>query len=352
VNGHLAGVLVKLAIFAAVSVVLTTVVIASLLDVNTNPTKTYRAIFSNSSGLQSGDVVRIAGVEVGKVTDVSLRGYLSQVTFSVNSDQGLTTTTQADIHYENLLGQRFLALLGGSTPGAPLRPGATIPQSNTAPALDLTALYQDFQPLFAALTPADINQISASIISILQGETGTIGDLVTQTASITANLADRGQVITQVVDNLTGLLDTVAAHNDQLGQLIDGLTQLASAVAGERNQIGSTITSVGTLTTNVSGLITSAGPSINQAITGLSNASATLAANQSGIDGAIQGLPKLLTVLNKLASSGSYLSLYLCNLNVQFSGPVSLLNPPTAASLITLPSGAVGDQTQHTANCS
>ena len=59
----LPGTIVKVTIFTVVSVIITSIVISSLLDVDTQPATGYFAEFSNASGLQPGDTVRIAGVE-------------------------------------------------------------------------------------------------------------------------------------------------------------------------------------------------------------------------------------------------------------------------------------------------
>ena len=57
---------------------------------------------------------------------------------------------------------------------AMLRPGATIPVNQTRPPLNLTVVFNGFKPLFQALSPNDINQLSFEIIQVLQGEGGTV----------------------------------------------------------------------------------------------------------------------------------------------------------------------------------
>jgi phospholipid/cholesterol/gamma-HCH transport system substrate-binding protein len=325
------------------------------------PTHGFRAAFSNVSGLQSGDTVRIAGVEVGKVTSVQLAGDHAIIAFTLDATQHMTTTTKAEIHYENLLGQRFLALVAGPPGGSVLPGGSTIPMSRTVPPLDLTSVFNGFQPLFAALTPNQVNQLTGSIIQVFQGESGTISDLVTQTASLTSNLADRQQVIDQVLVNLAGLLNSVGAHQQQLGQLIDSFSSVVNAQANERVQIGSTVSGLSAFTSSLSNIIGQSQPALDQDISALASVSASLVANQQGIDAAIQGFPGILTTLNKISSSGNYLSVYICDLTIQVNGApdVSLVagvpvpTPPQYLQFdpIHLPSGAIGDQTQHTANC-
>src|SRR4051812_18453100 len=132
----------------------------------------YKAVFSNASMLEKGDDVRVAGVSVGEVKKVEhYKRTMALVTFTARSDVPLTTTSRAEVRYLNLVGDRYLALVEGSagdgtdalpegdlsatagggeshdppTTGTRLHAGATIPVSQTTPALDLTTLFNGFQ---------------------------------------------------------------------------------------------------------------------------------------------------------------------------------------------------------------
>ncbi|HTT86751.1 MAG TPA: MCE family protein [Acidimicrobiales bacterium] len=349
---------VKVALFTAISLVITSIVISSLLDVNTQPATGYLAAFSNASGLQPGDTVRIAGVEVGKVSSVTLQDNHALVSFSVDDTQHLTTTTAAAIHFENLLGQRFLAVVPGKPGGRPLPAGGLIPLARTTPAIDLTAVFDGFQPLFSALSPDQVNQLAGSIIDVFQGESGTVSDIVAQTAALTNNLADRQQVIDTLLNSLSSLLNTVGVHDSQLGQLIGSFDTLASGLANSRGQIGSAIDNVASAESTTSNLLNEAQPTLNEDIQSLSGAVSSLSANQKGLDGVLQNFPGLLSTLTKIQSSGNWINVYLCNLTVDVNGQLDIsLIPGESPSgeypnPVTLPSGAIGNQGLHGASCS
>lgn len=63
-----------------------------------------------------------------------------------------------------------------------LPPGGLIPLSRTSPALDLDALIGGFKPVFRALDPAKVNNIANALITVFQGQGGTINDILDQTA--------------------------------------------------------------------------------------------------------------------------------------------------------------------------
>ena len=203
----------------------------------------YQAVFTTASMLEKGDDVRVAGVSVGEVKKVEhYHRNQALVTFRVKSEVPLTTTSRAEIRFLNLVGDRYLALEAGDEDGdampdgiddgiggtaAPTRPapapagaGATIPVDQTTPALDLTTLFNGFQPLFQALDPKQVNELSMNLVQVLQGEGGTIQELLANTASLTNSLADRDELIGQVVNNLTQTLDTVDQRHQELNTLV------------------------------------------------------------------------------------------------------------------------------------
>jgi phospholipid/cholesterol/gamma-HCH transport system substrate-binding protein len=354
-NPKLRADVIKLAIFTAVAVLITVSVVATLLDVHLGQSsRAYHAMFTDATGLEPGDVVRIAGVEVGKITGVSLTAdNQARVDFTVESSQPLTTTTKAEIEFENLLGQRYLAIVPSSQPGQPLRPGTTIPESLTVPGLDLTTVFSGFQPLLAALNPAQVNELTGSIIAVLQGESGAVANLVNQTAVLTSNLAQRQQVIYQVLDNLTPLLQSVNSRDAQLAELIDGLHAIVNGLAGEPQQLGGALSGLSSLTTNTSQLLNRLQPALDQDIGGLNGVTQELLQNQSQLSSVLGDLPALLNTLDKVAGQGSYLAIYLCDLTVNVSGPISVKLSPTVPQSpgLVVPEGLIGSPAYHSASC-
>ncbi|HET9731788.1 MAG TPA: MCE family protein [Acidimicrobiales bacterium] len=359
VNRKLRSDLIKLIIFLIVSVTITVSVVATLLDLKLGqPQSGYHAIFANATDLEAGDVVRIAGVEVGKVNGVTVtRDNQAKVDFTVESSQPLTTHALASVQFENLLGQRYLQVSQGAPGGQRLHSGATIPEDQTTPGLDLTAVFTGFQPLLAALNPTQINELTGSIIAILQGQAGAVGNLVDQTARLTSNLASKHQLIDEILNNLTPLLTTVNQDDSQIKQLIDGLDTLVTGLAGQRQQIGDAVTGLSNLNGAASGLLDRVQPALDQDLSGLQTVTGILTQNQGKLDTelgtAIQGLPGLLNALDKASSSGNYLAVYICDLTIATTNPISVkLSPGVPQSPpLNVPTGLIGVPTDHTPVC-
>src|SRR5258705_11668729 len=168
---------------------------------------TYNAIFDTVSGLKNGNFVRIAGVEVGKVKDITITDdATAQVTFTTDDAVVLTEGSRGVVRYDDLIGGRYLALEQGPGSTRKLPRGGTIGLDRTAPALDLDALIGGFRPLFHALDPNQVNALSGELISAFQGQGDSIGSFLTPPAALPSTPPDRHQLIGQRVVNLhTGL---------------------------------------------------------------------------------------------------------------------------------------------------
>ncbi|MEV0155189.1 MlaD family protein [Micromonospora sp. NPDC050686] len=314
------GPLVKLALFGAVTLLLTAL-LAQTLGAFPPGGVTYRARFADVTGLLPGDDVRVAGVKVGRVSRISVvDDHVAEVAFTVTDGVPVATSVRAKIRYRNLVGQRYVALSEGPGDGRPLRPDAVIPLAQTAPALDLTVLFNGFRPLFTALSPDDVNKLAYEIIQVLQGEGGTVAGLLRHTASLTNTLADRDAVIGRVITNLNQVLGTLAERDSNLDQSIAQLQQLVSGLAADRTAIGESLVSIGELTDATSSLLADVRPPLAADVRELGELAGNLNRNAAVIDGTLGRLPDRYQQLTRVASYGSWFNFYLCD----FDGRVAV----------------------------
>ena len=186
------GTIIRLSIFSLVLLLFTVMIFVVFGQIRFGRTNRYSAEFSNISGLRQGQFVRASGVEIGEVDSVHLinGGTRVRVDFNVDRSVPLYQSTTAQIRYLDLIGNRYLELKRGEGEGADkiLPPGGFIPLSRTSPALDLDALIGGFKPLFRALDPDKVNTIATALITVFQGQGGTINNILDHTAQLTAQL--------------------------------------------------------------------------------------------------------------------------------------------------------------------
>lgn len=321
--------LIKLIAFAVVTILATGLLAATIGNIRLGGTTAYRALFSDATGLLPGDDVRIAGVRVGEVDKVEVaegeRRALALVTFTVDSERTIATSTRALIRYRNLVGQRYVALTEGAGGGRALPENGLLPLRQTRSALDLTVLFNGFKPLFAALSPEDVNAFAMEIIKTLQGEAGNVNSLLSSTASLTSTLADRDEVIGRTIDNLNTVLATVDKRDKQLSTLLVELQRFISGLAEDREAIGASLTNIASLADSTAGLLRDGRPALQNDIRELGEVTKTLDDNEKVVEGVLQRMPNKLNTIIRTATYGSWFNFYLCD----FQGRVILSNTVT-----------------------
>jgi phospholipid/cholesterol/gamma-HCH transport system substrate-binding protein len=310
--------LIKGAIFTVVTLLATAVLGITIANTGLGDTADYHAVFADVTGLNVGDDVRIAGVRVGQVDRIGVvNRRLADVRFAIQSDRRLPASVTAVVKYRNLVGQRYVELDQGVGPvDQLLPPGGTIPLAHTQPALDLTELFDGFQPLFQALSPGDVNQLSNEIVQVLQGDGITVDDLVANTASLTTTLADKDQVIGRVIDNLNSVLNTINGRGDELSTMVVTLQQLVSGLAQDRKPIGNAISALSNLTTATGNLLRLSRPGLRHSISALGQVSTTLANNTPELNTFLHNLPIKFQKIATAASYGSWFNFFLCQATV------------------------------------
>jgi len=318
---------VKLGIFTVVSLLVTGLLAVIMGNVGFGDRTEYQAVFTNATMLEKGDDVRVAGVNVGEVKKVEhYRRTQAKVTFTIDSGVELTTASRAEIRFLNLVGDRYLALKEGTgaEDAEPLADGATLPVSHTKPALDLTVLFDGFKPLFAALTPDQVNELSMNLVQVLQGEGGTVKSLLDHTASLTSTLADRDQLIGEVITNLTETLQTVDDRHAQLSSLIVELKDWMTDLARDRDTIGSSLDNISELTVAVADLLRRGRPLLEEDVAALRALAKLLnkKENRANLASLLDRMPEMMTDQTRTGTYGSWYQYYVCGVSARIRLPL------------------------------
>ncbi|THV09136.1 MCE family protein [Nocardioides caeni] len=310
------GPLVKLSVYTVTIFVATALLLMVIVNGRTGESETFHAVFEDASCVAPNDNVKIAGVTAGKVSDVRVVDRnRAEDEFTLDKGIELPETVRIEIEYENLIGDRYLDLQRPQQPEAPaLEPGSTIGLDRTKPALNLTVLFGGFKPLFQALEPDQVNRFAEDVLQTLQGERGTVDQLVQQTASLTNTIADRDTVIGQLVDDLNVVLGTVSSRDSELSSLLLQLQRFVTGLSEDRDVIGPAITSISQLTQSVAGLLVDARGPLEDDIVALGELATHLDRGKGAIADELAVIPQLLGRINRTASYGSWFQFYLCDM--------------------------------------
>ncbi|SPM35991.1 ABC-type transporter Mla maintaining outer membrane lipid asymmetry, periplasmic component MlaD, partial [Mycobacterium rhizamassiliense] len=328
---------VRVALFTAVCLVFTFTLIAVFGQLRFDDRTGYQAVFTNVSGLKSGNFVRIAGVEVGKVGDLNLhRDGTVTVGFAVDKGVRLTPGTKAVVRYENLIGDRYLALEDAPWPPGRLPPGSTIPLARTSPALDIDALIGGFRPLFRALDPDQVNALSGQLLKIFQGQGGTLASVLSQTSMLTSTLAGRSELIGELITNLNTVLHTFATRDHEFSDGLDKLSQLVDGLAQRKNDISTGLAYINAATGSVTDLLVQARQPIKDVVHQTDRMSAQIMSDRDYVDKLLKDLPDIYQVLARQGMNGDYFGFYFCEVLLKLNGKGG---NPIFVKLIGQPSG-------------
>ena len=313
---------IKFGAFVVAMSVLLFAIITVFGNLRFNRETTYHAVFENASGLKDGQFVRIAGVESGKVKSVSvIDDSRADVDFSVANDVVLTGGTRALIRYENLVGDRYLELTQGAGSGRPLPEGGTIGSDRTEPALDIDALIGGFRPLFKALDPNQVNQLSSELLTVLQGQGANISSFLEHTAGLTSALADRDALIGSVINNLNGVLGTVDRNNSQFDSMIDNLQKLIGGISSQTAPVGDALANISNVSGSVSELMNVTHTDIQSDVGQAGRVSTIVDNDHDWVDNLLSELPDRYQRLSRLGLYGDFFSFYLCDAILKVNGP-------------------------------
>jgi phospholipid/cholesterol/gamma-HCH transport system substrate-binding protein len=320
-RARLGGVLLRLGAFVLVCLLGLFTLIAVFAQVRFEPQNGYRALFANVGGLKNGDFVRIAGVEVGKVHHIEIgRDAVVNVDFDVDRTVQLTQSSRAVVRFDNLYGDRFLALEEGDGADLVLRPGDTIPLARTAPALDLDTLIGGFRPLFHALDPDQVNALSSQLIQAFQGQGQIVGSLLSQTAALTNTLADRGDLVGDLITNLDVVLGAIGDNNADFGQAVDRLDKLTSALASRKEAIADSVAYVDATSGELAGLLEQSRPAIQKIVHETDRASTIVLNKHEYFDDLLNTLPDAYAKLGRQGLYGDWFAFYICEAIFKVNG--------------------------------
>jgi len=235
----------------------------------------------------------------------------------------LYQSTTAQIRYLDLIGNRYLELKRGEGDGAQqiLQPGGFIPVSRTSPALDLDALIGGFKPLFRALNPDKVNTIATALITVFQGQGGTINDILDQTAQLTTQIGERDQAIGEVVKNLNIVLDTTVRHRKEFDQTVNNLEVLITGLKDHGDQLAGGTAHISNAAGTVADLLAEDRSLLHKTIGYLDAFQQPLVDQRDQLDDYLHKVPTALNLIGRnIGSYGDFVNFYACDITLKLNG--------------------------------
>ncbi|MGV9294414.1 MULTISPECIES: MCE family protein [Amycolatopsis] len=282
---------------------------------------TYSADFSEAAGLQKDNDVRIAGVKVGKVSDIKLDGASVKVSFKVK-DAWMGDKTTAAIKIKTLLGQKYLAL--DPQGNGNLDPGSPIPRDRTMSPYDVL---DAFRGLSQTVDAIDTNQLSKSFEAITQTFSNTPQDVkgaLSGLSKLSDTIAKRDSQLANLLANTRQVSQTLVDRDAEVQKLITDGNQLLDEIGKREQAIKTLLEGSKQLSTQLQGLVDDNDGQLNPVLTQLDQLTSMLQRNQDSLAQGIQKFAPFIRVFNNTIGTGHWFDNYICGLVLPSVGP---LNP-------------------------
>lgn len=309
--------LIGLAAFTLFGVAATSMVFGTLQRGVAGQTNTYSAVFTDVSGMGTGDDVRVAGVRVGRVDKIDLVGTLAKVTFRVQRNQILYADTVAAVIYQNVLGQRYLGLSQGRTGNhTPLPNRSEIPKERTIGSFDVSLVLNGFEPLFTQLDSQQVDNLTNAIVGAFQGDSHSVLVLLTQASALAQTLAGPDQVLGDVIGNMNELVTVLAGQHTNLQTALRESRGAIAALADRRQALVASVGSIGATVGRLATIVDNIAPDLEEFI-GRQPGFLDQSLHEGRARFAYMGanLPLLLKGMARVMQDGAYLNAYGCDMD-------------------------------------
>jgi phospholipid/cholesterol/gamma-HCH transport system substrate-binding protein len=208
------------------------------------------AYFGKTVGLYAGSSVRVLGVPVGEVTDVTPQGDAVRVDMRVD-DVPLPAGVGAVVVAPSLVSDRYVQLTPAYDTGPTLATGTVLAKDRTATPVELDDLYSSLDKLSTALGPNGANKDGAlsgvldTAAKTLAGNGASLNSTVGQLADLAKTLDGSKDDLFSTVQNLNSFTGALAQSDQQLNEFYGRVADVSRFLAADSADVGAALQSLG-----------------------------------------------------------------------------------------------------------
>ena len=271
----------------------------------------YNANFSEAAGLQPNDEVRIAGVKVGKVTDVELDGDKVLVRFRIkNADFG--KNSRADIRIKTVLGRKFLML----TPDGPgqLSTDDVIPLTRTSSPYDVSEAFQGLASTVGQIDTALLEKSFETLADTFKDTPDEVRTSLTGLSRLSRTIASRDSQLKLLLERSRTVTATLSQRDEDLTAFLADTSLILQEVRARREAIHQLLVTTVTLSEQLIALTRENRATLAPALERLRGVVQVLRANQDNLDKAIPKLATFTRIFSNNLGNGRWFDTIVENL--------------------------------------
>ena len=261
------------------------------------PSYSLTADFRDTAGLQGGDFVTIAGVEVGHVGSIRQDGDAVRVTLKMNHGVQVARGSAVAIKVATLLGRNEVTLtaLPSANWNDLYQKGDHIPGLGSSPT-EVLAVQSDANAALAQLDSNTVNAFLSDLTAVTAGKASQVTQIIDGLNQLTSTVNSRSSEISTLIDAANAVSGTVEAHNANLLSAIDNLDVVVANLDARRAELTQLLATTEAAASKISGLIGTNRVKLDAVLTELETSLNIINAHQvdlaqtiSYLAGAVQG---------------------------------------------------------------
>jgi phospholipid/cholesterol/gamma-HCH transport system substrate-binding protein len=270
----------------------------------------YSAAFSEAGGLKAGDDVRVAGVKVGKVSNVDLEGAHVRVVFRVGRGTDLGADTRASVRIKTILGQKFLSL----EPGGSGHLDKEIPLDRTTSAYDVVDAFSDLTRTEERIDTTQLASALDTIATTFKDSPDEVKAALTGLSRLSRTIASRDQALRELLTHANGVTQVLADRNAEVATLLTDGNLLLQELSARRAAIHTLLESTVRLSQQLTALVRETRADLKPALSHLRAVLGVLQKNQGNLDRSIANLAPFVRVFANTLGNGRWFDTYVQNL--------------------------------------
>ncbi|MBO0676719.1 MCE family protein [Mycolicibacterium sp. S2-37] len=272
----------------------------------------YQALFAEAGGLTAGNDVKVSGMTVGSVSEVTLQNGKALVTFSIDGAVRLGADTTAHIRTGTLLGERMMTLEPQG--GEALHPMSVIPLSRTASPYSLTEAVSDFTANTAGTDTASLNQSLDTLTETIDRLAPQLGPTFDGLTRLSQSLNDRDETLGNLLASAADVTGILSERSQQVNTLLLSANDLLAVLEQRRYAIVNLLANTSALAQQLTGLVRDNEQELAPTLEKLNAVSEMLERNRDNIAKALAGLAKYQVTQGEAVNNGFYYNAFVGNL--------------------------------------
>lgn len=291
---------------------------------------TISADLEDAAGLQPGNEVRVAGVKVGRVTNLELTPDSARVAMEIENDVRLPVETVLEVKLKTLLGQKFIDLRYPSVYLEAVSSGDPLPE------LDGYLEQGDVIPLERTTVPYEVYEAANEGTGVLEGidkpalrkmltvlsrTVGTskeeLGRALSSIGAATDVLSGKGADISALLRNVEKVTATLDAGGDDLEGVLTNASEVLGTLADRRAEISGLLAATDELTRDLALILQVARGSISAGAVDLDGLLATAESELGSIDAALEELATAQAMFARPLQFGRFVEGHVCAITTE-----------------------------------